>query len=108
MSDDFVIKLSELTDIGYEELYREHEFLFTGEEQFADFLDMQSKYYHNGIKYSEFLENTKTFALNVAMNGLRQKLGLDAIKEHTTDDGDTFYSLGMIPENLNIGELNDR
>lgn len=105
MSEDFIIKLSELSDIGYEELFREHEMFFTDEQQFYDFFEMQLKYYPRGIKYSEFLENTKTFALNVAMNGLRQKLGLDAIKEHTTDDGDTFYSLGTIPENLNFKEL---
>lgn len=83
-----------------ETLFSEYVMFFDEYEEFVDFLRMQLKFYPRGIVRRELAENIANYSVNATMNKLRQKLGNDAIKEHTTDGGYTFYSMGGIDKEL--------
>ncbi len=97
MSREFnLIPLHELSAIELEDLREEFWEYFNDSEQFYDFIEMQIKFYPRGLRRVDFAENVANFAFSNVMNGLRSKLGEGAIKEHQTDSGDLFYSLGEI------------
>lgn len=92
-----LIPLQELSAYELETLREEFVDYFNDSEEFYDFIEMQMKWHPQGIRRDDLMNYIGNFALNNAMNGLRRKLGEDVIKEHTTDDGITFYSLGDKP-----------
>lgn len=75
-------------------LYKDYEKLFESFEEFIEFCRMQSKYYPTGITRAIFFENATEYSVNATMLSLKNKLGNGFVKEHTTDDGTTYYSLG--------------
>lgn len=81
-------------------LYGEYSTFFEEYKEFESFLHMQNKFYPNGIIRKDLTENATNYSISATLNRLRQKLGDDAIKEHVTDDGTTFYSLGNINEDF--------
>lgn len=75
-------------------LYKEYDRLFESLEEFTDFCKMQAKFYPTGITRMVFLENATDYSFNATLLSLRNKIHDGLIKEHTTDDGTTYYTLG--------------
>jgi hypothetical protein len=75
-------------------LYEEYKRLFESYEEFMDFCKMQVKFYPTGITRMVFLENATNYSINSTILSLKNKLQNGLIKEHTSDDGTTYYSLG--------------
>lgn len=101
-SDFQLIPLHELSAYELEDLREEFVEYFNDSEEFYDFIDMQIKYHPRGIRRDEFVTSVGNFALYNAMNGLRKKLGEDIVKEHQTESGDVFYSLGDMPSGVDF------
>jgi len=96
MNDHILIPLHELSAYELETIYEDFESYFRSQDEFLDFVNMQIKYYPRGVKAKDFGENVASFAMNSAMAALSEKIGLGVVKEHQTDSGDIFYSLGEI------------
>ena len=75
-------------------LYEEYKRLFESLEEFIEFCRMQLKVYPTGITRFVFLENATNYSINTTMLSLKNKISDGLIKEHTTDDGTTYYTLG--------------
>lgn len=95
MKDNQLIPLFRIIGIESErkQLYLEFQDLFDAYDEFLEFINMQSRFYPNGIIRKTLQENAANYAVNATINKLRQKLGSDNIEEHTLDDGSTFYRL---------------
>lgn len=102
MNDNQLIPLFKIIDNKreLETLFSEYVMFFDEYKEFVDFLKMQLKFYPRGILRKELAENIANYSVNATMNKLRQKLGNDVIKEHITDDGTTFYSMGGVDKEL--------
>lgn len=100
MSDSQLIPLFKIIENKNElnKLFLEYTMFFDEYDEFVNFLKMQLKFYPRGIIRKELSNNITSYSVNSTMNKLRQKLGSDAIKEHTSEDGTTFYSLGKVSE----------
>jgi len=102
MNDNQLIPLFKIIENKreLEALFLEYTIFFDEYEEFVNFLKMQAKFYPRGIVRKELAENIANYSVNATMNKLRQKLGNEAIKEHTTESGATFYSMGGVDEDL--------
>jgi hypothetical protein len=102
MNDNQLIPLFKIIDNKreVETLFSEYVMFFDEYEEFVNFLKMQLKFYPRGILRKELVENIANYSVNATMNKLRQKLGSDAISEHVTEGGTTFYSMGKVDKGL--------
>lgn len=98
--DNDLLELSKFSYDQLQDLYMQFIDHFKDEKEFDEFVTMQNRYYPKGVRYTQFVDNIGNYSVLNVMNSLRKKLGQDAIKEHMTDDGTIFYSLGRAP-NLN-------
>lgn len=92
------IHFKELSADQVESIYDQFRENFADKHEYEEFMRVQEVYHPHGIEYEEFVNKIANFSLYNTMNALRNKLGTDAIKEHTTDDGMIFYSLGNVPD----------
>lgn len=93
-----LIFFKELSTEQIDDIYDQFRENFADKAEYDEFISHQSRLYSNGIKYQDFVNNIANFSMYNLMNSLRNKLGNDAIKEHMTDDGSVFYSLGDVPK----------
>lgn len=96
MKDNQLIPLFEIinNDVELAYLHSEYDFFIGNFEEFREFLNMQNKYYPKGILRKQLNENIINYSSSVTITSLMKKMGGGLIKEHTTDDGTTYYSLG--------------
>lgn len=96
MKDNQLIPLFEIinNDVEIALLHSEYDFFIGNFNEFKQFLQMQSKYYPRGILRKQLSENIANYASSVTITSLMKKMGEGVIKEHVSDDGTTYYSLG--------------
>jgi hypothetical protein len=96
MKENQLIPLFKIVESDYKiaELHLEYEYFIADFNEFKQFCLMQSKYYPRGVIKKQFNENVVNYCSSVTLTNLMKKLGNGYIKEHTSDDGTTYYSLG--------------